>query len=1042
MNKARTILTAFAALVRLHWIGLCIAVGVMLLYTLAGFFLVPYVARSQLNSFVTEELHRKISVGEIRFNPFLFDASVTGFRLSEANDEPLIEFRNLYVNAQLASLWQLAVVLKEVQVAAPSVRLIIEKDGSVNLARLIPASEAPPEEKAAPPRVRIGTLEVIAGRAVLADYTHAEPFTAAIAPIKFTLNDFRTDAGYQNDYNFAGTTLAGEALAWSGAFTVQPLGSTGQFRVEGLKAATIDSYLHESLPFSLASGNATLNGNYRFELEPFALDVSLPSVAVRDLKLAERANTASVPIAVPELEMQDIAFSYAKRDVGMKLIELRKAHVDVAREKDGSISLSRLMNGGDEGDKDQGTGDGKQTEAGGNASQSDSPPATERPSGRPSPSSWNLHADTIRLDQASIIAEDRSVTPAAKLELTPLNLTLSDWSTDPAAKLQIDADVTINKDGKLLSKGELQLEPLSAQLAVNLTGFSLPVIQPYLEEATAMTLHSGSLSVKGDVSYAATPQNAPPLKFTGEVQVADLRTTDQFVNEDFVKWRNLAVTGISFRSNPDRLTIDRIVARQPYAKVVIAEDTSMNVTRVLNRNGGNEEGSNDPGAGDRKDDVNSERPRETRGRGTSSRSGTADSGKQASGRQPVADGQSAAFPIRIKTVQFIDGSANFADYSIEPSFASGILGLNGTVTGLSSDPASRAKVKLDGKVDKYAPVDISGEVNLLSAAKYTDLSMNFRNMELTTFNPYSGKFAGYNISKGKLSTELKYQVEDRKLDAAHHIVIDNLEFGAKTDSKDAAPIPLKLAVALLKDRQGIIDINLPVSGSLDDPKFRLGPIIWKAVLGLLTKIVTAPFAALGALFGGGEELAYVDFPAGSAALAASETEKLNKLARALIERPQLKLSLPLTVVTAQDGDALARAALAARLPPEAAQPPSEDGGAKRKRVAVLEKVYKGLFKASPEYPPETPMEKDADQKNSAPENASMDAQLQFLEQALLEKLQPDAAALNALAQQRARAAQDALLANTELNPERVFITGERTEGKPEDGKVRMEMKLE
>src|SRR4029453_12488335 len=178
-------------------------------------------------------------------------------------------------------------------------------------------------------------------------------------------------------------------------------------------------------------------------------------------------------------------------------------------------------------------------------------------------------------------------------------------------------------------------------------------------------------------------------------------------------------------------------------------------------------------------------------------------GKDKSAEQP-------AMPMRIRTVQVIDGSANFADYSVAPSFAAGLLELKGSVTGLSSDPASRAKVKLEGKVDKYAPVDIGGEVNLLAAAKYTDLAMNFRNMELTTFNPYSGKFAGYNISKGKLSTELKYKVQDRKLDAQHHIVVDNLEFGDKTDSKDAAPIPVKLAVALLKDRNGVIDVQLPV----------------------------------------------------------------------------------------------------------------------------------------------------------------------------------------------------------------------------------------
>ena len=212
-------------------------------------------------------------------------------------------------------------------------------------------------------------------------------------------------------------------------------------------------------------------------------------------------------------------------------------------------------------------------------------------------------------------------------------------------------------------------------------------------------------------------------------------------------------------------------------------------------------------------------------------------------------------------MRITDGSTNFADFSVQPNFAAGILALNGTVTGLSSDPNSRAEVKLAGNVDRFAPVDISGRVNLLSAAVFTDITMNFRNMELTAFNPYSGKYAGYNISKGKLTTELRYKIENRKLDAQHHIVLDQLEFGAATESKDAVPLPVRLAASLLKDRNGVIDLNLPVTGSLDDPQFRVGPIIWQAFVGLLTKIVTAPFALLGSLFGSGEELAYVDFSA-------------------------------------------------------------------------------------------------------------------------------------------------------------------------------------
>lgn len=990
MNKVRLLTAPLIALIRLHWLALCIAAGVLLLYALAGFFLAPYIARQQIEDYVTQTLHRKVSIGEIRFNPFFFDLSVSNFRLTEADDSPLAAFRHLYANLQLSSLWQRAVVLDEVQLSAPDVELVIEKDASVNLAKLFPKSPEPAPESR-PMRVRIGTLAVRDGRLALADYTASRPFTAAVTPIRFTLNDFRTDAQFENAYDFTGTTTSGEKLAWAGEFTVEPLGSTGRFSVQGLKIATIDAYLYDSIPFRMASGQADLGGDYRFSVDPeFALDITLPAVQVRDLSLAERTGSAGAPIVLPLVDAQGVAFSYAQRDVGLKLVDVKGAKLDVALEADGSISLMRLF--GQKNSAKKATA----ADAKGQDQEQASPP--DSASAR---KDWRVHIDTIRLADGAIAAEDRSVTPATKIDLAPVQLTVNNWSTDEDATLQVDADVAINKSARMLGKGELKLTPISTKLAIELKDFDLPVIQPYLSRATDLTLHSGRLSVKGDLAYAAEPESAQPVTFKGNVGVADLRTTDQFLNEDFVKWRQLDVTGIDYSKSPDKLSIDKITARQPYARVVIAQDSSLNVNKVLRIEPEVEAREGEPAPPEKK---KSDKP---------------------AVREP-------AFPMRIRTVQLIDGSANFADYSIEPSFATGILELNGRVTGLSSDPSSRAEVKLDGKVDKYAPVDITGEVNLFSAALYTDVAMNFRNMELTTFNPYSGKFAGYNISKGKLSTELRYKVEDRKLDAAHHIVLDNLEFGDKTDSKDAAPIPLKLAVALLKDRNGVIDVNLPVQGTLDDPAFRLGPIIWKAVLGLLTKIVTAPFAALGALFGGGEELAYVDFEPGSAQLAPAQIEKLATLSKALVERPQLRLEVPLTVLSAEDSEAIARAGLATKLPPEAADTDVTDERAQRRRLATMEKTYREIAQAAPVYPAETSTEKGPD----------VNAQIDYLQRAMLEKLRPDDAALTALARDRARAVQDALLANTGLSPERVFITTERTEGKPETGAVRMEMKLE
>jgi hypothetical protein len=259
-------------------------------------------------------------------------------------------------------------------------------------------------------------------------------------------------------------------------------------------------------------------------------------------------------------------------------------------------------------------------------------------------------------------------------------------------------------------------------------------------------------------------------------------------------------------------------------------------------------------------------------------------------------------------------------------------------------------------------------------------------------------------------------------------VVDNLEFGEKTESKDAAPIPIKLAVALLKDRRGVIDVNLPVSGTLDDPKFRLGPIIWKAVLGLLTKVVTAPFAALGALFGGGDELAFVNFAPGSADLSAAEAEKLGKLAKALAERPQLRLDVPLTVMPPQDGAALAKTALNNLVPP---QPDAIDEASVRRRLTQLEAVYKTRLKKAPEYPPET---KSEDGVNYA-------ARVEWIEAEILKNLQPDLTQLDTLARARAQAVQGAILANADVDPQRVFVTTDRPAALNADA-IRMELKLE
>ncbi len=355
-------------------------------------------------------------------------------------------------------------------------------------------------------------------------------------------------------------------------------------------------------------------------------------------------------------------------------------------------------------------------------------------------------------------------------------------------------------------------------------------------------------------------------------------------------------------------------------------------------------------------------------------------------------------------------------------------------------------MELNGKVDRYSPAHIGGEANLLSAALYTDITMSFKDIDLTIVNPYSGHFIGYKIDKGKLSVDVTYKVDQRKLDAKQHFVVDQLELGDRVESPDAIHAPVKLAVALLKDRNGVIDIDLPMSGSIDDPHFRIGPIIWKAFVNLIIKAATAPFALLGHLFGGGEHMNVVEFDAGSAELDKASKEQLAAVSKSLQERPQLKLDVPIVYSRTLDAPQLAAAHLQEEL---LARVAGTRSGKKHPQTAGEEALadpqqhYKLLleqYRASAGKDAPLPAAATAVEQAKRKETPPYDQAISELNAALIDKVEvPDADLVN-LGKDRARAIQDALLADGKVEPARVFIV--EAAPKADSGpKVKVEMAL-
>jgi hypothetical protein len=628
------------------------------------------------------------------------------------------------------------------------------------------------------------------------------------------------------------------------------------------------------------------------------------------------------------------------------------------------------------------------------------PAAPALTTSQPAPqAAWTVNAPSIHVDDLAVTIADEFVKPAARFSLKPVQIELTGFSTAPGQLLRLAARFPVAEGGNVSLQGSGVAAERKLSATLSLEDFNLATLQPYVGTYTQMTLLSGALSADLDLEW-----QADSYRLAGDLRSQKFHAVDNALREDFIKWDRLALTGIDYRSHPESLRIGAVSARAPYVRLIIAPDQTTNVARVLTV----------PASAPGPVQTVKGAPQDPAGRTT-----------------PMA--------MSIGQVQVENGSANFADFWITPNYAVSLQQLGGSITGLSSRKDSRAKVALEGKIDRYAPVEIAGELNLLSASLFTDLRVKFDGVELTSVTPYSGRFAGYRIEKGKLSVDVRYRVENRKLEAEQRFIVDQLTLGERVDSPDAVKLPLRLAVALLKDRNGVIDLGLPVSGSLDDPRFRVGPIVWKAFVNLLTGIATSPFKMLGGLFGGGEEVNLIDFTPGDATLDAAASEKLASLSKALRERPQLALEVPAIWSPDADAGVLSSRELEARLEatartrketPESLNDPA-------RRFELLLSLHR-TERQDAALPPGAQALQGLRPKDR--EVTALTAANRELESALrpaIDSLEPR---LLALAQQRARAIQDALLSSGEVEPARVFMVAPGAQPAAGD-KVRVALSL-
>jgi hypothetical protein len=474
-------------------------------------------------------------------------------------------------------------------------------------------------------------------------------------------------------------------------------------------------------------------------------------------------------------------------------------------------------------------------------------------------SAFLMRVDRVAVSAATITFDDATTEPDASAAIDSLDLTATGYRSAPGDTTFFETTFFGRAGGMARAGGWVMPAEVIVHARVDVDSLALTPADPYLARFAYLDLRSGKLAVHGDIHAVATPPGPPAIEFSGDIVSDDLRLHDALKDQEFFGYRRLSVLSAQAKSVPPAARVDEIALSGIYARIAIAADGSFNVKDVF-----------------------------------APAIAAADSMQRAKAGG-VAPDTAAAAPlpdIAIGRVRIDGGEVDFSDLSLPLPFASRVHSVTGVITALSPDNAAGSKVLIEGTVDEHGFAKATGFVNAFDPVAFTDLDVGFRNIELTDMTPYSGKFMGYRIKRGKLSLGLEYDIKQGRLKGDNRILLERLTLGEKVESPDAVGLPIKLAIALLKDKNGNIDLDLEVEGDLNDPKVNTADLVWQALKKVIVKITTAPFRFLGNLLGiGGDEMEFVEFETGRKNLTPPQHERLGHLARALVERPQLKLQV-------------------------------------------------------------------------------------------------------------------------------------------------------
>ncbi|MES2534294.1 MAG: DUF748 domain-containing protein [Pseudomonadota bacterium] len=824
--------------------------------------------------------------------------------LSDMKSAPLFKARTLEARIRKLNVLSGDAAIDLVRLQAPQMWAALDADGIINWAALssarapaVPVQSAEARKANRTPQVSLAQFSMQDGTLNWLDAANATPTLAV------QLKNVSAHASQLSLDESAKPATVSISAGIDGAQKIHFIGQAnpalailaGQAGISGMSLAQYQPYLNRSLAAGLG-GNLSLSTLVL--VESGQVQLHRLGVVIDDLKLAARSK-ADGSIVAKKLTLENASVHTGKRRFSAAGLQLAGLQGEINRDREGKLNLQRYL---------------VPPDAPAKAAVAAAPP-------------WLAKVERVAISDSALTFADNAVSPAVRIKTSGLSLRAENVSSNFDRPIKVALQTRLEKNGSLRVDGNVASQMRSLDLNIDGRNLPLVVLQPYFTQALNVHLASGQATAKGKLALVLPTAKKPmSTRFGGMLQLANFRVVNKESAADFLRWKSLDVTGIDAEIGGPRqsVSVAKVELSEFRARAVLSAAGDLNLQEVL---------AQDEPAPDTKTT-------------TVTSAGTT----TAASLPPTTPAENAPV-IKVGQIVIKGGNINFTDNFVQPNYTVNMTGMTGTVGAIASNLPQPAAIDLRGKIDNDAPVTISGSLNPLFKPMFLDIKASANGVDLPRLTPYAAKYAGYPIEKGKLSMDINYRIEDQKLTAENSLRIEQLTFGDKVDSPTATKLPVLLALSLLKDRNGRIDINLPISGSLSDPQFSIGGLVMRMFMNLIVKAVTSPFALIASAFGGsGEELGYAEFASGSPALTPASQAKLDTLAKALIERPGLKLDItgradPQTDTDGARLQSLNRRMRMLKLKDSLGQgkeiEPEDVSLSDAERLQYLEKLYKG-----------------------------------------------------------------------------------------------------